>query len=279
MLTKTGRLSQKSSPKEIIQTALYVSAQQLKTGQSMIQEILKTSNQNPNRTKVAQTCLESLYYSSLRAGEAEQALSHDRLRDARAWASSALNFQYGCWGGLKYVNDTPLVNTTLSYFDTEVIVSTSNALSMMRALDALGNDPAKWNPPRTERDGFWEPVVGSGSGLDMTRVGFKLSGMKENVTVCKNGCPHTSVQEAVDMAPENLKGRERYVIKIKTGVYEEIVRVPFPKKNLVFLGDGMGKTIITGSLSFGLQGINTFHTATVGECLISIRCIEFNEIM
>lgn len=264
MLTKSGRVRQKSSPQEIIQAALHVSGQKLKTGQSMIKEILETSTQNPNRTKVAQTCLESLDYSSLRARAAEQALSHDRLRDARAWASSALNFQHGCWGGLKYVNDTPLVNKALSYFETEVIVSTGNALSMMRALDALGDDTVKWTPPRTERDGFWEPVVGSESGLGMTHIGFKLAGMEANVTVCKSGCRYSSVQEAVDMAPENLKSGEIYVIKIKAGVYVEIVRVPFPKKNLVFLGAGMGKTVITGSRSFGLQGINTFHTATVG---------------
>jgi hypothetical protein len=33
----------------------------------------------------------------------------------------------------------------------------------------------------------------------------------------------------------------------------------------VFLGDGMGKTVITGSLTAGQPGISTYNTATVGK--------------
>ncbi|GKG44741.1 probable pectinesterase/pectinesterase inhibitor 51, partial [Tanacetum coccineum] len=65
--------------------------------------------------------------------------------------------------------------------------------------------------------------------------------------------------------PDNLGGKEPFVILIKEGVYEEIVRIGLPKSNVVFLGEGIGKTVITGSLNFGLLGINTYNTATVGE--------------
>ncbi|RZS14586.1 hypothetical protein BHM03_00046290 [Ensete ventricosum] len=60
----------------------------------------------------------------------------------------------------------------------------------------------------------------------------------------EGGCQFGAVQAAVEAAPEHSAGR--YVIYIKEGVYEEMVRVPFKKRNLVFIGDRMGKTINDG---------------------------------
>lgn len=149
--------------------------------------------------------------------------------------------------------------------------TTSNALSMMHALVNYGDDTTSWRTPLTERNGFWENMRRSGSDLrfEPGRVRLKES---VNVTVCKKGkargC-YATVQEAVNEAPAWLKAKakgvkERYVIYIKEGVYEEIVRVPLEKRNLVFLGDGKGKTVITGSVNTGILGITTYNTATVG---------------
>lgn len=109
---------------------------------------------------------------------------------------------------------------------------------------------------------FWEdPKLGGGIGF---RSEFP-SNLTVDATVCKNvssGCYRT-VQEAVNAAPNATE--QRFVIHIKEGVYEEIVRIPFEKKNVVFLGDGMGKTIITGSLSVAQPGVTTYESATVGK--------------
>ncbi|CAO2833807.1 unnamed protein product [Amaranthus hypochondriacus] len=263
----TSRILHDSNPTpvEVIGSALNVSAQNLNKGQAMVQQILESSAHNPNRSRAAQTCLEVLGFSEARTSQADDAMSRGNLRDARAWASAALCYQYDCWSGLKYVNDSASVNSTMSYFDTVLITSTSNALSMIRALDALGPDMSKWGPPRTERDGFWEPIVGA-NGFRSAKF-RSLAGYfaEPDVTVCKGGgCTYEKVQLAVDGAPENLGGGKKYVIKIMEGVYDEIIRVPFNKKNLVFLGDGMGKTVITGSLNTGIMGITTYNTATVG---------------
>lgn len=139
---------------------------------------------------------------------------------------------------------------------------TSNALSMITALQRYGKDTAKWGPPQTERDGYWGPGDGAGG-----EIGSKMgvpSGLVPNATVCKDGsgCGYRTVQEAVDAAP--VQGESRFVIYIKEGVYEETVRVGFEKTNVVFLGDGMGTTVITGSLNAGMVGITTFESATVG---------------
>lgn len=95
------------------------------------------------------------------------------------------------------------------------------------------------------------------------------TGLKANATVCKTGmCNYHTVQKAVDAAPQN--GGKWFVVYIKAGVYEETVRVPFEKTNVVFVGDGMGRTVITGSLNADMVGVSTYNSATVGMFL----CID-----
>ena len=174
--------------------------------------------------------------------------------------SSSLLSQYDCWSALKYANDTSLTNETMSFLDSLTHL-TSNALSLLFSYDNFGNDTASWVPARTERDGFWEPVGKSGGGFK----GGVPADLKADVTVSKDGSgSYKTVQEAVNAAPENGGGK-RFVIRIKAGVYEETVRIPLAKKNVVFLGDGIGKTVITGSLNVGQPGISTYNTATVGK--------------
>ncbi|KAI3512461.1 hypothetical protein L1887_19777 [Cichorium endivia] len=93
----------------------------------------------------------------------------------------------------------------------------------------------------------------------------KLLGLLDitpHVTVAKDGKGnYTTVEEAVEEAPE--KSLTRYVIKIKEGVYEEYVRVPKSKKNLMFIGDGKDKTIITGNKNVADGNSTTWQSATV----------------
>lgn len=217
----------------------------------------------------ARTCLDLFSMSAFRLKMASSSSlsSRARLRDARAWTGAALTYQYDCWSELSYVNGTRLVDQTMSFLDGTLMPSTSNALSIMFSLDNFGEaSAAKWGPPRTERDGFWEPTQ-SGSGELRFKPNQGVRFGKVGATVCKEGkargC-YATVQQAVDAAPEGLKGRDRFLIYIKAGLYDEIVRVPTEKTNLVFLGDGMGKTVITGSVNTGVLGISTYNTATVG---------------
>lgn len=260
-LSVSGRVGPGANPIQIIQAAIGVSSENLRTANTKVRSILDSSAGNVNRTIASKNCLEVLRNSDYRTSLANNALPRGRTKDARAWMSAALLYQYDCWSALKYANDTHLVNETMSFLDSLIGLS-SNALSMMASFDEFGNDTSTWAPPKTERDGFWSSGP-AGSELG-SRGGFP-SKLTADATVCKdggNGC-YKTVQEAVNAAPDN--GVKRFVIHIKAGVYEETVRVPLEKKNVVFLGDGMGKTIITGSLNVGQPGVSTYNTATVGE--------------
>ncbi|XP_073147345.1 probable pectinesterase/pectinesterase inhibitor 51 [Henckelia pumila] len=262
LLSKSIQLPPGATVSQVIRSALTVSSGDIEKAKGMAENILDASAGNLNRSTAAKTCLELLRYSDYRINLTKDALPRGEIKDARAWASAALAYQYDCWSALKYVNGTDLVDGTMSFLNSTLIFVTSNALSMLQNYDVHGEKTGSWGPPRTERNGFWEPVTRhSGSG-------FKLvvpAGLKADVTVCKSGgCHYETVQEAVNAAPDDIGSNKLFVVRIKAGVYEETVRVGLEKRNVVFLGDGMGKTVITGSMNVGQPGVFTYDTATVG---------------
>ncbi|KAK7247561.1 hypothetical protein RIF29_42446 [Crotalaria pallida] len=246
---------------QLIQASIATTSTNLATAQTMIQSLLAASKDSVNRTVAANTCLEVLHNSNYRISLANASLPRANTKDARAYLSAALSYTYDCWNNLKYANDTKQVGETMSFLDS-LSALTSNALSLAFNYDAFGDETASWKPPATERDGYWEQ---SGAG-PVSEVKFPDKA-NADVTVCKgseSGCVST-VQEAINKAPDGVNGNggKRFVIYIKEGVYEESVRVPLEKRNVVLLGDGMGKTVITASGEAGQPGRTTYNSATV----------------
>ncbi|XP_065873839.1 probable pectinesterase/pectinesterase inhibitor 51 isoform X1 [Euphorbia lathyris] len=249
-------------PVQIIQSALSLSYNNLTSAQSMLESILVSEAGNENITRLAKTCLEIIGYSQYRMSKVNGTLPKGDTKNARAWMSAAVAYQYDCYGGLSYHGgNTTEINQTRSYLNTSVTLG-SNTLSMIISYDLYGNETSSWEPPKTERDGFWE---GPGLSSEMGFSGGFPSKLKADATVCKDGSGgcYKTVQEAVNAAPNNTMD-SKFVIHIKEGVYDEIVRILFEKKNVVFLGDGIGKSVITGSLSAAQPGVTTFESATVG---------------
>ncbi|CAL5084673.1 unnamed protein product [Urochloa decumbens] len=82
-----------------------------------------------------------------------------------------------------------------------------------------------------------------------------------NLVVAKDGSGNfTTVAEAVAAAPNNSEAR--FVIYIKAGGYFENVEVGPEKTNLMFVGDGMWKTVIKASRSV-VDNSTTFRSATL----------------
>lgn len=84
-----------------------------------------------------------------------------------------------------------------------------------------------------------------------------------DLVVAKDGSGnYTTVGEAVAAAPNS--SATRFVIYIKAGGYFENVEVDKNKINLMFVGDGIGKTVIKAARNV-VDGWTTFRSATVGE--------------
>lgn len=55
---------------------------------------------------------------------------------------------------------------------------------------------------------------------------------------------------------------------------EENLKVGRKKTNVMFVGDGKGKTVITGGKNFA-QGTTTFHTASFGKFPFPTLSIDY----
>ncbi|CAH2038203.1 unnamed protein product [Thlaspi arvense] len=81
--------------------------------------------------------------------------------------------------------------------------------------------------------------------------------------VSKDGTGNfTTLKKAVAAAPDNSK--QRFVIFMKKGIYDEVVNIEEKKTNLTIIGEGSDSTILTGSLNAKDGTLTTFHTATLG---------------
>ncbi|OMP03257.1 Pectinesterase, catalytic [Corchorus olitorius] len=106
-----------------------------------------------------------------------------------------------------------------------------------------------------------------GEGVNVSRL----------VVVNPNGSgDFTTINEAVAAAPNNTgNGTQYFVIYVVSGVYEEYVVIPKKKQNLMMIGDGIDKTIITGNRSVADgNGMTTFNSATfavVGSGFVAVN--------
>jgi pectinesterase len=93
-----------------------------------------------------------------------------------------------------------------------------------------------------------------------------------DLTVAKDGSGNfNTISAAVAAAPG--KSKKRFVIYIKAGAYLENVEVPKSKLNIMFIGDGIGKTVIKASRNV-VDGWTTFRSATLGKCLFVYKLVD-----
>lgn len=73
---------------------------------------------------------------------------------------------------------------------------------------------------------------------------------------------YKTINDAVS-ALQKMNRPERTIIYVKSGVYHENVEIKKNLKNLMFVGDGMDKTIVTGNKNVP-DGSTTYGSATFG---------------
>lgn len=84
-----------------------------------------------------------------------------------------------------------------------------------------------------------------------------------NVVVAKDGSgKYKTIKEALKRVPQ--KSKDRFVIYVKKGVYNENVRIEKTMWNVVMVGDGKDATVVSASLNV-VDGTPTFQSATFGN--------------
>lgn len=144
----------------------------------------------------------------------------------------------------------------------------SNCLAIYAAtngLDDFAGTPIQNRRRRLLRS---EPDPISGFPAWMLRAERELLGttptesIQSDIIVAQDGSGTVkTIAEAIKKAPQ--RSSRRILIRIKAGTYaEKNLKVGRKKTNLWFLGEGMGRTIITGNKSVVHDNITTFHTAS-----------------
>lgn len=186
----------------------------------------------------------------------EKMLTAPKINDIRTWLSAAMTNQESCLDGFEGTTEEEKLKQKFGSAMKNSSEFISNSLAIVSGMQDVLKDLnfemhrklLSWEGPEWIQEGQRRVLLQVGSDLI------------PNVTVAKDGSGQVkTINEAVLMIPK--KSMERYVIRVKKGVYEENVVLDKSKWNVIIFGDGMYDTVVTGSLNF-IDGTPTFSTAT-----------------
>jgi len=244
------------SKSDFLQVSLQLALERAERGQLNTHSI-GPKCRNVHEKSAWTDCIELYDYTIQRLNKTLDPYTKCTQTDTQTWLSTALTNLETCRAGLYELGVQDYMLPLMSNNVTKLL---SNTLS----LNKDSNYPFK---PPSSQEGYPTWVKPG----DRKLLQSSSAASQANVVVAKDGSgKYTTVKAAVDAAPSSSSGR--YVIYVKSGVYNEQVEIK--SKNIMLVGDGIGKTIITGSKSVG-GGSTTFRSATVGKYLSHFNFISF----
>ncbi|MFS7932720.1 putative pectinesterase [Helianthus anomalus] len=168
--------------------------------------------------------------------------------DTQTWLSTALTNMDTCKAGFEELG---VNNNVWSLMGNNVSSMISNTLAMNEGGESFNN-----GAPSPQILGFPSWVKPGDRKLLQSKT------IKADVVVDKDGSGDYKTIGAAIAAAGKRSGSKRYVIHVKAGVYKEYVDIGSKVKNIMLVGDGIGKTIITGSRSVR-GGSTTYKSATL----------------
>ncbi|KAJ3683659.1 hypothetical protein LUZ60_013886 [Juncus effusus] len=225
----------------------------------------RTSGALENCRELLEYAVEDLKTSFEQLGGFQMTNFKKATADLRTWLSAALTYQDTCLDGFD--------NTTMDAAEqmrNALKASgelTTNILAIVDEFsNTLVNLPFLKNKRRLLEEGEELEASESSEIPDWVSPGKRrllqasAAKIKPNLVVAKDGSGDCkTIQECLAQVPQ--KSKENFVIYIKAGVYKEYISVNKTTINLVMLGDGPTKTIITGNKNF-MMNITTKDTAT-----------------
>ncbi|KAI6697789.1 hypothetical protein NL676_017908 [Syzygium grande] len=202
----------------------------------------------------------SLYFVALRGAKS----SSGSAQDVVTWLSAAMTNQDTCTEGFADVSGGVKQLMAQRLRDLSELVS--NCLAIFSATSGEDFDGVPIQNRRRRR--LMGSSGGDGDGMpgwlgrkERRLLQMPATAIQADVTVSQDGngtCK--TISEAIKRAPDY--GTRRFIIYVRAGRYEEdSLKVGRKKTNLMFVGDGKGKTVISGCRSV-LDNMTTFHTAS-----------------
>lgn len=259
------------SQKDVIELSLNITITTVEHNFYKIKKLTKTQKDLTPREKTAlHDCLETIDETLDELHEVEDDLEQypnkkslsQHADDLKTLLSAAMTNQETCLDGFSHEEADKKVRKVLIGGQRMVEKMCSNVLAMIRNMTDGDMEVERLRSGRK-----MEEIGGGGGWPEWLKEGDRrlLQGsvVKADVVVAADGSGNfKTVAAAVAAVPDG--GSKRFVIRIKAGVYRENVEVGKKKKNVMFVGDGRTKTIITGSKNV-VDGSTTFNSATVGK--------------
>ncbi|XP_021279862.1 pectinesterase 2 [Herrania umbratica] len=190
-------------------------------------------------------CLDLYELTILRLNKTVDSSTKLNKDDAQTWLSTALTNLETCRTGF----------IELGVPDYLLPMMSNNVSKLISNTLALNKAPYK---EPSYKDGFPTWVKPG----DRKLLQSSSPASRANIVVAQDGSGnYKTITDALSAASKR-SGSGRYVIYVKAGTYKENVQIGSKLKNIMLVGDGIGKTIITGSKSVG-GGSTTFNSATV----------------
>ncbi|XP_021898889.1 putative pectinesterase/pectinesterase inhibitor 28 [Carica papaya] len=262
-----------TDPKELIRVVFNVTMKYINEAAKR-STTLNQLNQDPRTHVALRQCKELMHYS---VGELKKSFDHmgsldvtkidEILVNMKIWLSAAITNQQTCLDGFQDTTGDAgekmkhgLKTSMMLTHDVLAIVHeiskafnqingadrSSRRLLSAEDLPVLGHDEIdvpEWVNPATRK-----------------LLSAPPSTLKPDIVVAKDGSgDFLTINEAIAEVPK--RSNKTIIMYIKEGVYKEIVEVKRSMTNLMIIGDGSKKTIITGDLSYS-KNLTTYRTAT-----------------
>ncbi|KAF9607245.1 hypothetical protein IFM89_033452 [Coptis chinensis] len=175
------------------------------------------------------------------------------IEDAQTWLSAAIYNQETCHNGFIELNSS---SHLLPLHFTNISKLIGNSLAINRATISRSTESGTGHR-RLLSDQF--PTWVSAADRKLLQV----SNVRADIVVAQDGSGnYKTVSEAVAASVKLRSGNtHRFVIHVKAGIYREYIEIKKTMKNLMFIGDGIDATIVTGNKNVQ-DGSTTFRSAT-----------------
>ncbi|KAI3816591.1 hypothetical protein L1987_16293 [Smallanthus sonchifolius] len=241
------------TPLEVRQTTLMSTLAQAEHAHKLVLA-MDTSSFKPRAKSAWTDCLE-LYDDTVY--QLNRSLGSTNGQDIQTWLSSASTNHETCLNGF---HDFHLSSPfqTFKYALSGFSKYLSNSLAINKALTPLLTSSKERTLMETNNFPKWL------SKSDRKLLSTPSGTTSADLVVAQDGSgDYQTISEAIAALPKLRKGNSRFIIYVKAGVYKENVDIKNTMHNLMFVGDGMGSTIVTSGKN-NKDGSTTFSSATFG---------------
>ncbi|KAK9671758.1 hypothetical protein RND81_12G052800 [Saponaria officinalis] len=272
-----------SDPKELVKTAFKVAKDEV-TKALEKSGTIKAAQDDPRAAEGLEICKEVIEYAVNdleRTVESASSFSmenlDDFLEDLKVWTGGAITYQEVCFDAFE--NSTSDAGQKMRQLFNVSRELTSNALtiitevkSILSYLNIPGLDLSSVTGGADDNAAPHRRLLGNSVWLageippwvnDPRRriMDVPIGQIKPNAVVAQDGSgQYKTIADALMAVPP--KNVDPFIIHIKAGIYKEYITVEKKMMNVILIGDGNTKTIITGNKNFA-GGVQTFKTATV----------------